>query len=119
MANSVLTYDELLGRGPFITFNLPLASGQNVVRGEVLAYNTSTNKINTYNAGGSNGTNAFYGIAVEAVNATSGEKRVDVYVGGEFKIGGLVFSDTDDTATQTFINAARDKGCFLKTALSA
>jgi len=119
MADSTLTYDNLIGRGPFKTFRLTLVSGSNVTRGTVLGYNTSTGKVAPYDSGGSNGLNAFYGIAVDDVDATSGDLPIDVYVGGEFKINGLTFDTSGDSATQALINAARALGCYLKSSLSA
>ena len=118
MADSTLTYDKLLLEGPFKTFNnLTLASGENVVAGEVVAYNTSTDKVESYDSGGSNGVNEFYGIAVEAVDASTGDKNISVYIGGTFGIAGLTFGTSGDSATQAFINKARELGCILKTAV--
>lgn len=112
---STLNYDNLvdLSYKPQ-TFNLTLLSGENVVRGEVLAYNTSTNKIESYDSGGSNGVNEFYGIAVEDTDATSGDTAIAVYVAGTFNINQLTFSASGDSATQAVINAARAKGVVLK-----
>ena len=117
--DSNVTFDNLVGKGPIKTFDLTLASGQKVVRGEVLGYNTSTNKIETFDSGGSNGVNVFYAIAIDDIDATASDLRIAVYVGGEFLIGGLTFSVSGDTADQPFINQARSFGVFLKTAVSA
>jgi len=108
-----LNYDNLVGRQEPRTFTLTLKSGENVVRGEVLSYETTTNKIRSYDAEGSNGLESFYGIAAEAKDATSGDTNIVVYVQGEFNINSLVFSDTSDSATQAFINSARALGCLL------
>jgi len=114
MADSVLTYNNLVGDGQSKTFRLTVASGNNVAVGTVLGYNTVTNKIEPYDSTGSNGVEKFYGIAAGDVDASASDSSIVVYVGGEYLTGGLIFVNSSDTATQAFINSARALGCYLK-----
>lgn len=113
MATVTMDYDNLIGSLETREFRLPLKDATAIVRGEVMAYNTSTNKVESYNSTGTNGVNAFYGIATEDVAAGTGQ-YISVYVQGEFNTLALVFSHSGDSATQTFINSARTQGVILK-----
>lgn len=119
MTDSINKYDNLIGDGEFKTLIHVLLSGENVVRGEVLGYNTSTNKLETYDSSGSNGVNIPYGIAVADIDASAGDLNCSVYVFGEFKIIGLVFSNSGDSADQAFIRKAKTENLFIKDSATA
>jgi hypothetical protein len=120
MVDSALTYDALLATGPWRTFSgLSLASGNNLVRGTVMARNSSTGKLVPYNSGGSNNTNVFYGILVGDTDASLADvTHVPVYTQGGFKSGGLTFGTSGDSVTEAFRDQARQYGCYLDTAVS-
>lgn len=113
------TPDNLIGTQTPKSFVLTLKSGENVVRGEVLGYETTTDKLRSYNSGGSNGIQNFYGIAAETVDASGGDTKIVCYIQGEFNINSLVFGTSGDSATQAVINAARALGCILRTFTAA
>ena len=113
---SILEFDKLLGEGPFKTFNRTLQAPEAVVRGQALGFITANKTVTSFDAGGAGGAEVFYGIAVEDSDAAAGDAPISVYVGGEFLINGLIFSETGDTADIDFVNAARDIGIILKTA---
>ena len=120
MTDSSLTYDILMGQGPYRTFaGMDLTSGNNIVRGTVIAQNTSTGKLVPYDSGGSNGANIFYGIAVEDVDASAGDLRCPVYIAGGFKEGGLTFDTSGDSVTEAFRTVARGTGVYLDSAVAA
>lgn len=120
MTDSVLAYDILMGQGPYRTFaGMDLASGNTIVRGQVMAHNTSTGKIVPYDSGGSNGAEIFYGIAVADVDASAGDVRCPLYVSGGFKSGGLTFETSGDSVTEAFRTVARGTGVYLDTAVAA
>lgn len=110
-----MTYDNLVGAEAPRTFTLELKSGQDVVRGQVVAYETTSGSIVTYDSGGSNGADKFYGIAAEDVDASGGAKPIVVYIRGEFNKNALIFSESGDEADQAFINEARALGCLIRT----
>ncbi len=113
--NSVVTFDDLLGdpRVLLNTFKRTLVSGEVVVRGEVLGKITSGGKIATYDAGAGDGTEVIYAIALEDTDASGGDIPIRVYITGEFKIPGLTFSASGDTATEAVQNDARALGIIL------
>lgn len=113
-AEESLSYDNLVGSLPTREFRISLTDAEVIVRGQVMAYNTSTNKLTSYESTGTNGKNVVYGIAAEASGSGTG-RFLSVFILGEFNLNALVFSFTgDDPATQAFINAAREKGLILK-----
>ena len=120
MADSSLVYDALQAAGPFRTFSgLSLASGNDLVRGTVMARNSVTGKLVPYNSGGSNNTNVFYGILVEDMDSTTGEKtHAAVYIQGGFKSGGLTFETSGDSVTEAFRAQARTYGCYIDAAVA-
>jgi hypothetical protein len=114
MADETLTYDNLVGSLTTREFRLSLTDAETIVRGQVMAFNTSTSKLTSYDSTGSNGENVVYGIAAEdSVTGTS--RYLSVYILGEFNINSLTFSHSGDSATQTIINAFRALGMILKT----
>lgn len=115
MATNTSQPDNLVGDLPVETLRIALDTGVSVVRGQVVGFNTSTKKIGAYDSTGSNGLNAFYGIAHEDADQSEGDTYVTVYVFGKFNISELTFANTADSATQTLINSARALGCLLKT----
>ena len=120
MTDSILTYDELLGQGPWRTWgDIVLASGNTVSRGQVIARSSATDKLVPYDSGGSNDADVPYGIAVEDVDASSGDTRCPIYVAGGFKTGGLVFGTSGDSATRTVRDTFRGIGIYIDTAVSA
>ena len=118
MADETLQYDNLIGSLLTREFRLSLTDCETIARGQIMAFNTSTGKLSQYTSQGSNGTNAFFGIAAEA-SGSGASRYLSVYVMGEFNINSLSFYYSGDSADQTLINAARDKGCILKTFVSA
>lgn len=117
--DSEILRDALLGDAPRKSFNLTLKTGENVVRGEVVGFETSTGKIRSFDPGGAGGVEKFYGIVVEDADATVGDVPVGIFIQGEFKIGGLIFNTSSGIADQAFINSARDLGVILKKAKAA
>lgn len=119
ITDSTLTYDALLATGPFRTFaGLSLASGNNLVRGTVMARNSSTGKLVPYNSDGSDNTNVFYGILINDTDASEGDvTHCPVYTGGGFKEGGLTFETSGDSVTEAFRDEARKYGCYIDSAV--
>ena len=120
MPDSSLSYDALLAQGPYRSFSgLSLASGNDLVRGTVMARNSSTGKLVPYNSGGSNHTNVFYGILIEDTDASLGDiTHCAVYTGGGFKSGGLTFETSGDSVTEAFRDQARQYGCYIDSAVA-
>lgn len=119
--DSVNEFDQLLGEGPFKTFNtLKLEAGNNVKRGTILAFNTASENVEPFDSGvSSGGLDVFYGIAANDVDTTSSApKPIAIYIAGEFRIRGLIFQTSGDSADQTFVNAARALGVILKDSLA-
>ncbi len=119
MTDSVLNYDGLIGDAPIKTFSLAIKDALTLKRGTVMAYNTSTDEVEAYDTGGSNGVNAFYGILANDITVSL-SNFVIIYIQGEFIKQKLIFDGTSgDSATQPFINSARALNCIIKTGLLA
>lgn len=92
---------------------MPLASGQSVVRGEVLAIVTATGKLETYTDAGKS-TKPFFGISPDDYDATGGELAgVEVITGCEVNANALIFSASSDALIETFVQNCRLKGVHI------
>jgi len=107
-------YDNLIaGQDPDpTTRNITVKSGENLVRGQVAAIETSTGKVVAYDSSEADGHNAARFIVFEDVDATSGDAKGTVYTTGRFNESALVFTTTgelDDTVRE----ALRDYGIIV------
>jgi len=109
------TYDNLFAGsvGDVVSDARTLILGQNVVRGAALGRITASSKLTLVNSAAVDGSQTIYAIAADAVNATSADQPIPVYLGGEFNQAALVFGGTDTQATHR--EAAKAIGIFFKT----
>lgn len=98
------------------TRSVTLVSGQNVVRGAVLGKITSGGKYNLSLSGAGDGSNTPVAIAAEDMDASGGDKTIQVYLRGDFKENMLTFG-TAHTAASTFEALARIGICLHKVGL--
>ena len=110
-----LTYDNLFaGSAADVVADIgTLASGQNVNRGAVLGKITVGGKLVIADSSKSDGSQTIYAIAADAVNATTADQPVPIYLTGEFNQAALTFGGSD-----TFVkhkDTAKAIGIFFKT----
>jgi len=95
------------------TDSVTIASGQNIVKGEVLGKVTLSGEYVSSLSSSTDGSEVPYAIAVDDVDATSLAKtNVGVYIGGEFQIDGLTIGTghTVDSVKEAF----RQVGIYVK-----
>jgi len=97
--------DDSLIAGAIVTENITITAGEgSLVKGQVMAYNTTTGKWVKYVSGGGNGTGVVRAVLVEAVDATA-EAIGEAIITGEVLATGLVGVDyvvpTTEMATPT------------------
>lgn len=107
--------DDLFGSdvGNIIARKYTLISGQNVVRGTVLGQITSGGKLNKSLSAAGDGSGTPFGIAVQDVDASSGDKEIDVYTRGSFNEHALILGASHTVAS--IREGLRDKGIYLET----
>lgn len=95
-----------------ITRSITLVSGQNVQRGAVLGIITASGKYTLSTSALTNGAQTPKAIAAEDMDATGGDKTLQVYIAGEFNEREIVLGSghTADSIRETL----RDGGIYLK-----
>lgn len=107
------TPDGLVASNASMLYSEPgtLLSGQNLARGAVLGKITSGGKLVLSLSGASDGSQVPYGILVDDVNASAGDKPCLVYVRGDFQAQALTLGASHTLAS---IEAGlRDRGIFI------
>lgn len=84
-----------------------LVSGQNVVRGAVLGKITSGGKYNLSLSAASDGSQTPVAIAAQDMDASGGDKTIQVYLRGDFKASKLTYGTAHTKATVFEALAAR------------
>jgi hypothetical protein len=110
------TRDELLGAEvEALAEAMTIVSGQSISRGDVIGLITASSKGTIMTAGASDGSQNFYAVAAEDIDASGGDAVGMVYKTGMFVVGELTFG-TSTTIADVDLDDAREKGCFFKTA---
>lgn len=93
------TNDVLLsGSSDVNTVEAVVKTGQNIAKWEVVAMETATGKIVTFNEAGAGGAEVALYIAAYAVDATAADKTAQFYASGTFNKDLVVFSGTPTDA---------------------
>lgn len=93
--------DILVDSEGLLTREVTLVSGQNVVRGAVLGKITTGGKYTLSLSAAGDGSNTPVAIAAQDVDATGGDKKIQVYLSGKFRPKKLTFG-TAHTEASTF-----------------
>lgn len=111
---ATIEFDNLFNEAyPKTKRYLTLKSGQSIVRGEAIALETSTGKLITY-SDADKATAPFFGISPTETDATGGDiEGVEIITGCEVNANAIVFSDTDDSVTETLTQEWRLKGVHI------
>lgn len=83
--------DILVDSEGLLTREVTLVSGQNVQRGAVLGKITSGGKYNLSLSAAGDGSNVPVAIAAQAIDASGGDKKIQVYLSGKFRPKKLIF----------------------------
>jgi len=111
-SEGVYTPDNLfIGDFPMVSKKLTLASGQSVVRGEVLGVITASGKLAASLSASSDGSETPHNIAAETVDASAADKEILVYLSGEFRESALTIG-TGHTAA-SIREGLREKSIFI------
>lgn len=103
-ASSDAAYDPndiLADAEGLFTREVTLVSGQNVVRGAVLGKITSGGKYALALSASSDGSQTPVAIAAQDIDASGGDKKIQVHLAGKFKASKLTFG-TGVTAANSF-----------------
>lgn len=90
-------------------------SGQTIVRGDVLGKITASDKLTKMTAAAADGSEDFYAVAVEDIDASAADKIGTVGKTGTFNETVLTFGAAT-TIADVDKDAARLRGCFFKPA---
>ena len=114
-----VTYDNLFSgsAAKVVTDVGTLVSGQNVARGTVLGRITASGKLTKVLSTATDGSQAPFAVAADAVDAAAGDQPIPIYLSGEFNQAALTFGGTDTAATHMV--AARNIGIFFKKNVTA
>ena len=88
----------IVGSGPVETIPATVKSGQNLAQYEVVAIETASGEIVTFDEGGAGGAEVARYIAVYAVDATGGAATASFYKAGQFNADLAVWSGTPTAA---------------------
>src|SRR5688572_22632057 len=95
------SYNDLLYPGfEVATEHFTVASGEILVKNELVARNSS-GEIVAYNVSGGSGANTAYAIAVHDVDASGGAVRAEFYVKAVVNENKLILSDSNSTISTT------------------
>lgn len=113
------TPDKLLaGDFPKVTEQVTIVSGASIPRGGVLGKITASGKCTLVDSAGTDdGRRAAYGVLLESVDATAGDKVGVAALSGEFNSAALTFGGEDTAATHR--ETLRDKNIYLRSNLAA
>jgi len=90
------TYDNLVaGAFPIVTKEVTVLSGQNLVKGTAIGIVTASGKAKINDSAQSDGTEVYYAVTLEAIDASAADKVGVVALSGEFNREKLVFGGTD------------------------
>lgn len=90
--------DLFTGDQDIITVPVTVVSGQNLAALTVVGKNSTTGKIAVCNLGANDGTQTPYGILINAIDASGGDKAGQVYTGGCFNPDALTWHASFDSA---------------------
>lgn len=111
--------DQLIGSNSELleSRKYTLVSGQNVLRGTVLGVITTGGKLSKSLSAASDGSQTPFGIAVDDVDASAGDKEILVYVRGNFNEHALIVGTAHTLAS--IREGLRSKGIILQTPIQA
>ena len=111
--------DQLIASdgGNLIGRKYTLLSGQNVVRGTVLGVVTASGKVITSLSAAVDGSQTPFCIAAHDVDATGGDKDIEVYTRGNFNEHKLTLGTAHTLAS--IREGLRGKGIYLETPIQA
>jgi len=112
--NDALVDNLVLGGVSPLTDVKTLASGQSVVRGQVLGKLTSGGNLAAYVSTNNDGTGTAFSVAAETVDATGGAKPILFFRLAELSEDALVFSASGDSATEVVKDALAARSVFIK-----
>lgn len=99
-SSETFTPDLLIaGDHPIRTVEVTVVSGQNLVRGALLGKITTGGKVNLSLSAASDGSQVPFGILMENVDATSGDKKGMAYIAGDFNANAMVFGTAHTAAS--------------------
>lgn len=116
MAADLGTYtpDNLIvgHKQPMVTDTLTIAAGQTLKRGAVLGLVEDSGKAKLLDKSATDGSQKFYAILAENINAQAEDKVAPVYLAGEFNAGALAFAE--GTTANDIKTAARMASVYLR-----
>lgn len=111
---ATIEFDNLFNLDyPMAKQYLSLKEGESIVRGQVIAKQTSDDLLVAY-TDADKSSNPFFGIAPDDIDATDAQiDGVEIITGCEVNSGDLIFSASGDAVNQALIDAARLKGVHI------
>ena len=115
------TFDELLMSGyTYLTRRFTVLSGESFTKFEVVAQDTSTDKLYFYEQGASSDHGAAFAIALEDIDATAGDATGNFLTMGVVNKNKLVMGDTGNTVdSEEMYNELRTLGIHLVDSVGA
>ena len=112
------TPDDLVtGEFPYVTEQVTIISGQNLVRGALLGKITASGKFNLSLSAASDGSEVPDMILAEDCDASGGDKVTLAYKSGAFNTNRVTFGTAHTAASVAA--GLRDKGIYLKAGIPA
>lgn len=97
---------------PIVTDILTIAAGQTLKRGAVLGVADDSGKAKLLDKTATDGSQKFYAVLAEDINAAAEDKTAPVYLAGEFNAAALSFAE--GTTAADIKAAARMANTFLR-----
>lgn len=117
-SSSAFSPDLLVaGDHPIRHVPVTIISGQNLARGAVLGKITASGKHNLSASAAGDGSNTPVAILIEAVDATSGDKKALAYIAGDFNANQLILGAGHTVAT--IRDALAQKSIYIHTPVVA
>jgi len=115
--NTSITRDNLFGSEfPQMFEEVTVISGQDLARGAVLGKITSSGKVTIIDEGAGDGSENFYAILTEAVDASLGDVVGPAAIAGAFQEQALTVGGA--TVLADYKAAARALNCYIETSAS-
>lgn len=112
-------HDKLFAGGisQVVTGSVTLKSGKSYVRGTILGLIDAENKATIVDSTKEDGSQRPYAILADDVDATTEDRKANVYFTGEFNEAALFVSETDTVSR--YKRVLREVGIFLKNTIEA
>lgn len=115
--SDTITRDNLFGSDfPQMFEEVTVISGQDLARGAVLGKITASGKVTIIDEGASDGSENFYAVLTEAVDASLGDVVGPAAIAGSFQEQALTVGGA--TVLADYKEAARALNCYIQTSAS-